>query len=257
MDRTEEYIRRCLIGIPKSAYRKRLQSELADHLTQLSGDLEAVGRSPEEAQTEALRQMGDAKELNTAYWSQWLKQPERVRWDISRFALGVLLAGAGFLCAVALLLFGDIMLGLVHTMTHAVTYPTTPFLTFLHHMGGAVLYAAAFVPNAIMLRKAFRRRKNRIAMVGGGLLLSWIVGKGSTVLYLLAVYGQDALAEGKEITARTFVGSYDPLWFTSEYMLLSLLGCAVLGWLFGRYPRSDPRDREHMERLMRKDGGNV
>ncbi len=255
MDWAENYIGRCLSGVPKSEYRNRLRFELEDHLTLLESDLKAVGYAPEEAQSEALRQMGEAKELNAGYWAEWLRQPERVRWDISRFVLGVLLAGAGFLCGAALLLFGDTMLALVHTMTHAVLYPTPPFLTFLHHLGGAVLYAAAFVPNAILLRKAFRRRRKRAVMVSGGLLLSWIVGKGSTVLYLLTVYGKDALAEGKEITARMFVGSYDPLWFTSEYMLLSLLGCVVLGWLFGRYPKSNLRDEALTADVWRKEEG--
>ena len=178
-----------------------------------------------------------------------------MHWDISRVLLGVLLAGVGFLCGAALLLFGDVMLALFQTMLGIVPHPT-PFLTFLHHMGGAVLYAAAFVPNAILLRKAFRRRRKRAAMVSGGLLLSWIVGKGCTVLYLLTVYGPEALAEGKEITARMFVGSYDLLWFTPEYILLSLLGCVLLGWLFGRYPRSDLRDEALAADIWRKESGS-
>ena len=250
----EEFLKRALADLPKSEYRNRLQAELTDHLEQLTDDLEKAAYSPEEARVEALRQMGDAKELNAGYWAEWLRQPERVRWDISRFALGILLAGAGFLGGAALNLFADTMLALFGIIAGGVH--TTPFLTFLHHMGGAVLYAAAFIPNAIALRKAFRRRRKRAAMVGGGLLLSWVVGKGSAVLYLFTVYGPEALAEGKEITARTFVGSYDLLWFTSEYILLSLLGCVALGWLFGRYPTSDPRDREHMERLWRKEEGD-
>ena len=107
MDWAKDYIRRCLTGIPKSEYRNRLRSELTDHLKLLVGDLEATGRTTEEARTDALRQMGDAKELNAGCWAEWLRQPERVRWDISRFVLGILLAGAGFLCAVALMLFSD------------------------------------------------------------------------------------------------------------------------------------------------------
>ena len=255
MDWTEDYIRRCLSGIPKSEYRNRLQSELADHLALLVSDLETVGYGTEEARTEALRQMGDAKELNAGYWAEWLRQPERLRWDISRYALGILLAGVGFLGGAALLFFGDVMLALFGTIAGGV-HPT-PFLTFLHHMGGAILYAAAFVPNAVLLRKAFRRRRKRAVMVSGGLLLSWIVGKGSTVLYLFSVYGSEALAEGKEIVARSFVGSYDPLWFTSEYMLLSLLGCIALGWLFGRYPKSKLRDEAQAADIWRREGGEA
>ena len=255
MDWAENYLSRCLSGIPKSEYRKRLRGELTEHLALLESDLETSGRPPEEAQAEALRQMGDAKALNDGYWAEWLRQPERRRWDLSRYALGVLLAGVGFLGGAALLLFFDVMLALFQTLLSVKPGPT-PFWTFLHHMGGAVLYAAAFVPNAILLRKAFRRRTRRAAMVSGGLLLSWIVGKGSTVLYLFSVYGSEALAEGKEIVARSFVGSYDLLWFTPEYILLSLLGCVALGWLFGRYPKSDSRDGEHMMRLWRKEGGD-
>ena len=257
MEWAEDYIRRCLSDIPKCEYRARLQSELTDHLKLLVGDLEATGRTTEESRSEALRQMGDARELNARYWAEWLRQPERVRWDISRFVLGILLAGAGFLCAVALMLFGDTMLALFQVVTGAAAH-ATPFQTFLFHLGGAFLYAAAFIPNAILLRKAFRRRKNRIAMVGGGLLLSWIVGKGSTVLYLLTAFGTEALAEGKrELTARMFAGSYDLLWFTTEYILLSLLGCVALGWLFGRYPKSALRDAARAADIWKKEGGDA
>ena len=64
MDWAEDYIGQCLLYIPKSKYRNRLQSELADHLTQLAADLEGAGYAPEEARAEALRQMGEAAALN-------------------------------------------------------------------------------------------------------------------------------------------------------------------------------------------------
>ena len=90
MERAEEYIRRCLSGIPKSEYRNRLQSELADHLALLVSDLEGVGYAPEEARTEALRQMGDAGALNEGYRAEWKRQPERRRYLVG-YAIGAVL----------------------------------------------------------------------------------------------------------------------------------------------------------------------
>ena len=90
MDRAEDYIRRCLSGIPKSKYRKRLQSELADHLALLIRDLETVGYSTDEARTEALRQMGESGALNEGYRAEWLRQPERRRYLIG-YTIGTVL----------------------------------------------------------------------------------------------------------------------------------------------------------------------
>ena len=93
MDWAKDYIRRALAGIPKSEYRNRLRGELSDHLTQLAADLEAAGRDPEEARSEALRQMGDAETLNEDYRAEWLRQPESRRWDLVLMVYGCLLAG--------------------------------------------------------------------------------------------------------------------------------------------------------------------
>ena len=217
MDWAEDYLSACLSGIPKSAYRNRLKSELADHLALLAGDLKTVGHPAEEARKEALRQMGDAAALNEGYWSEWLRQPERQRWDLSRFLFGCLIAGMGFLIGAALLLFGDTMLGLIDTIAGYRLHGAPP-LSFLRHLSGAVLWAAAFIPNALFLRKAFRRRTRRAALISGGLLLSWGVGKGTAVLYLLAGYGSVSTE-----AMRMFAGSFDPLWFTWPLIALSLL----------------------------------
>ena len=92
--RAEDYLSQCLYGIPKSKYRERLRGELAEHLTLLESDLEAAGRPPEEAQSEALRQMGDADALNAGYRAAWLRQPERLCWDLGRTLFAVYDPGA-------------------------------------------------------------------------------------------------------------------------------------------------------------------
>ena len=94
MDWAEDYLSQCLYGIPKSKYRERLRGELAEHLALLASDLEAAGRPPEEARSEALRQMGDADALNAGYRAAWLRQPERRRWDLGRTLFAVYDPGA-------------------------------------------------------------------------------------------------------------------------------------------------------------------
>ena len=90
MNQTEAYLSLCLSGIPKSAYRNRLRSELLDHLGLLESDLEQSGYVPEEARAEALRQMGDAEALNARYRAEWLRQPERRRYLVG-YAIGAAL----------------------------------------------------------------------------------------------------------------------------------------------------------------------
>ena len=94
MDWAEDYLRACMSGIPKSKYRARLRGELEEHLAMLVSDLEATGRGPEEAQREAMRQMGDSGALNETYRAEWMRQPERRRYLVGYTigaALGVFL----------------------------------------------------------------------------------------------------------------------------------------------------------------------
>ena len=59
MNRTNEFLERCLTGIPESRFAHRLRKELRSHLADLEADLTAAGYAPEEARAEAVRRMGD------------------------------------------------------------------------------------------------------------------------------------------------------------------------------------------------------
>ena len=233
MEWTEDYIRRCLSGIPQSKYRERLQGELADHLAQLVEDVSRAGRSEAEAQAEALRQMGDADALNAACHAEWLRQPERRRCDRIWLVSGCLLASVGFLLAFALILLGALILGLFNPFAGAGLLPP-PWSKSLPVLSGAFLYAAAFVPNAMFLRKSFRRRERRTALITAGLLLSWFIGKGSVLLFIIVVYGFPAIQGYSPLTGPFLEMGGKLLWFTWPFIAASLLGCAALGWLFGR-----------------------
>ena len=231
MDWAEDFISRCLRDIPKGKYALRLRRELSDHLAQLAGDVSHAGRSAAEARAEALRQMGDADALNEGFWAEWLRQPERLGYDLKRLFGGCLLAGVTFYFGMALVLI-PLLIGNLFTLPglmagKASAPPSVGGL--LEIAAGAVLYAAAFIPNALYLRKAFRRRRNRPALVGGGLLLSWAVGKGSAALLMFPEFGFWNSAD----IARLLRNAELP-WFRWPLVALSLLGCAALGWLFGR-----------------------
>ncbi len=226
MDWAEDYIEQCLLYIPKSKYRNRLQSELADHLTQLAADLEGVGYAPEEARAEALRQMGEAATLNERYCGEWLRRPERVRYDLLRLLSGFLLAGLFSFCGNAL--FVGISVGISMLRHGTSIYSSSWFFAF-----GLTVYLSAFLPNAIYLREVFRRRRerDRTVLIVCGLLLSWVVGKGLTFLCAAVLSG------GMSAVREFFIPFFylkELLWFRWPMILLSLLGCAALGWLFGK-----------------------
>ena len=238
-DEKEAFLDRCLEGIPRGKYRARLRAELEDHLALLSEDLRRAGYTEAETGAEALRQMGDADALNADYQTEWLRRPERLGYDLKRLFGGCLLAGVTFFFGVALVLI-PVVLSNLFTLPALVagspTPPLPPRVRFLLELAaGAVMYAAAFLPNALYLRKAFRCRTDRPLLVGGGLLLSWIVGKGSAALLLMPKNGLTGFFSQltRQDASRLLTGA-ELQWFRWPLVALSLLGCVALGWLFGR-----------------------
>ena len=71
---TEEFIDRCLAGVPRGKYRERTEKELGDHLEALCRDLEGAGHTPNEARTAALAQMGDPAQLARSYAREWRRR---------------------------------------------------------------------------------------------------------------------------------------------------------------------------------------
>ena len=223
MDRAEEYLSGCLSGVPKSKYRARLQSELSDHLNLLTGDLEAVGCAPEEAQREALRQMGDAETLCEVYRAEWLRQPERRRWDLSRMLCGCLLAG--FLSFPA-----STVLGVLWNMFDG------PLRSAPIWIAGVALYLSAAVPDALFLRAAFRGRTDCRARMICGLLLMWCVGTAVMLLGIGVLYGQvfplPAYSGRLTGTADGFWVRGTLRWFTYPFLLWTLAASPLLGCIF-------------------------
>ena len=235
MDWAKDFIRRALAGIPNSTYKHRLRCELTDHLTQLSTDLEAVGNTPEEARREALRQMGDAQALSESYYREWLRQPERRRWDLGRMVCGCVIAGVfSFFAFVVLGTLWDIRSGPLRA---------APMWIF-----GALLFVCAAVPDALFLRAAFRGRTDRCALVIFGMLLMWCVGTGGMLLGFGALYGQvfplPAYNHRLLGTPDGFWVKGSFRWFTNSYMAWTLAATLLTGWLFSAGKRGRPNGQE-------------
>lgn len=69
-----DYLTRCLEGVPKGSYRDRTEKELQDHLLALSRDLKEAGHSAEEVQSLAQARMGDPAELARRYVREWRRR---------------------------------------------------------------------------------------------------------------------------------------------------------------------------------------
>ena len=223
MDWAEDYLSQCLSGIPKSKYRERLRGELEEHLALLEGDLKKRCDSSEEAHSDALRQMGDAKELNAGYWAEWLRQPERRRWDLSRMLCGCLLAG--FLSFPA-----STVLGVLWNMFDG------PLRSAPIWIAGVALYLSAAVPDALFLRAAFRGRTDCRARMICGLLLMWCVGTAVMLLGIGVLYGQvfplPAYSGRLTGTADGFWVRGTLRWFTYPFLLWTLAASPLLGCFF-------------------------
>lgn len=106
---TDEFVSRCLKGVPEGDYRARTAKELQDHLLTLERSLEEAGYAPEEARVLAQSHMGDPAELARRYVREW----KRRMWPYRLFAHGTLLFGlcvcvVGYLYAINTRNFGKI-----------------------------------------------------------------------------------------------------------------------------------------------------
>lgn len=95
---TDEFVSRCLKGVPEGDYRARTAKELQDHLLTLERSLEEAGYAPEEARALAQSRMGDPAELARRYVREWKRRMRPYR----LFAYGTLLFGL-CVCAVGYL----------------------------------------------------------------------------------------------------------------------------------------------------------
>lgn len=93
-----DFLFRCLEGIPEGSYRTWTEKELEDHLLALCRDLEEAGYPPPEARALAAAHMGDPAELARRYirewrrtlWQWWLTAAELLSVDLGIAAAGEL-----------------------------------------------------------------------------------------------------------------------------------------------------------------------
>ncbi len=227
MEWAEDYIRRCLSGIPKSKYRERLQSELADHLAQLLEDVSRAGRSEAEARSETLRQMGDADTLNADFRKEWMRTSERRRWDLTRELYGCLLAGLSVM--VLFPLFGVLW---SRWDTPLRNPPTWVF--------GAILFLCAALPNAFFLRYVFRGRNDQRGRLQAGLCTTWLLGHGLICLLIAVVYQQSPLVLPPTLRYSDRQGTL--WWYTQSFIIWTYAGQFALGMFF---PLKKKEDKPH------------
>jgi hypothetical protein len=226
MDWAEDYLSQCLSGIPKSKYRARLRGELAEHLALLVSDLENVGYVPEEARHKALEQMGDADALNEGYRAEWMRQPERLRWDLSRELYGCLLAGLSVV--VVFPLFGLLWNKWDTPLRHP---PTWVF--------GAVLFLCAALQNAFFLRYVFRGRNDCRGRLQTGLCTTWLLGHGLMMLLIAVVYQRSPFALPPTLRYSDRQGTL--WWYTQSFIIWTGAGRFALGCIFPLKKKEEKR----------------
>lgn len=92
MNWMDDFIENTLEKVPEGRYRKRAEEELRDHLETQCRTLTEAGRTAEEAQTEALRVMGEPRKLQVEYEAAWRRTLEGRLNGLGQ-RLGVIAAG--------------------------------------------------------------------------------------------------------------------------------------------------------------------
>lgn len=102
-----DFVSRCLEGVPEGDYRARTAKELQDHLLSLEQGLTEAGYAPEEARALAQSRMGDPAELARHYAREWRRRA-RLRWPFigETLLFSPCVCAAGYLYAVNTSNFG-------------------------------------------------------------------------------------------------------------------------------------------------------
>lgn len=240
MNWMDVFIEHTLEKVPEGRYRKRAEAELRDHLeTQFRALIEA-GWTEDEAQAETLRVMGEPEKLQGEYEAAWRRSlPARLE-TLGR-RLGVIAAGC-FLMG-ALYIYTAMFLSLLGFTYDGVSpHPQTltgrnfpilgdgPALTIF----GASLFLIPFPLGALFLKFRFQRERRPTSLVTAGLLSAW-AGEKAVIIGLSALIYQMPL--GLDLLHRiSRGGDVTGPWFTPTYIVLTFVGCLLLGQLFGRLP---------------------
>ena len=208
---TDDFLARCLDGLPKDKYRKRAESELTDHLLELCADLESGGYSPEEAQARAVELMGKPLELKEHFHEQWKQRAEKLV-----FLLPVLIksGGIGFLFRIFIRVFFIYPIWFFGAKLFDITIPNSII---------CVLFAiAGFWPSVPFIRAEIHRtfsllddrKKNRLTCYC--CVLSWL-SEFLLFVFLLATafVGQSVISAAHASGNHMYCGNDFPFygWF--------------------------------------------
>lgn len=241
----DAFINDTLKHVPQGRYRRRAEAELRDHLETQYRALTEAGRTEEEAQAETLRVMGEPERLQEEYEAAWKRSlPARLE-ELGR-RLGVIAVGC-FLMG-ALYIFTATMLAITGFTYDGVSpHPQTPAGRNFPILGegpslaifGAALFLVPFLLGAWFLRSRFRGERHPAGLVTAGLLAAW-AGEKTVIIGLSALIYEMPLS--LDLLRRiSRGGDVTGPWFTPAYIVLTFVGCLLLGQLFGRLGGRKPR----------------
>lgn len=224
MNWMDDFISQCLTEVPEGKYRTRTEKELRDHM-------ETLRRSCSEE--EVLVRMGDPERLRREYRAAWNRTLQARAGRLGVIAKGCFLMGALYICAAMILS----MLGFTTDMTSV--RPTVLGRTFPMYgdtaaltIFGSSLFLFPFSLGALYLRARFRDARRPAVWVTLGLLAAWAGEKAAIISLSALIYGMPLgldllhhISRGGDVTGP---------WFTPTYIVLTFLGCLILGQLFGR-----------------------
>lgn len=200
-DWMKHFLEQALFAIPDPAYRRRLEQELTDNLTELYRDLERAGYGPEEAGTAALERMGDPKALNRRFREEFLRR-EAKRSVPNGIIYNCVISGILYVITVIVLCRSRLISFYGHTNGAAMTYA--------HAIVGVILFVLPFGLTAALMRSCFLWHPHRKTAVTLCLLVPWLAEK-----------------------AMLWSARQHWPWITPSYVVLTFLGCLVLGQLAG------------------------
>lgn len=241
MNWKQEWINEVLAEIPAGSYRKRMETELRDHLETRYRALIESGRTEAEARTETLRAMGEPEALQKEYRAAWRRTlPGRMK--TLGWRLCVWMAGCGIMGVLYILTF--MLLGLVGFTYDAyipgrVTFPLLSGNLFYLTVFSGILFLLPFSLGAWFLRRCFCEEPRPARLVTAGLLAAW-AGEKTAIIGLSALIYQMPL--GLDLLTRIYHGGDTTApWFTPANYILTFLGCILLGAVFGRMPAKPER----------------
>lgn len=241
MNWTDAFIENTLKNVPVGRYRRRAEAELRDHLETEYRALTEAGRTPEEAQTETLRVMGEPEKLRLEYEAAWRRTlPARLE------ALGrrLCVIAAGCFLMGALYIFTFMLLGMVGFTYDAeepgrICFPILSGNKIYVIVFSTVLFLIPFALGAGFLHLCFRRERRPAGLVTAGLLAAWIGERAAIILISASVY---QMPFGLALLTRIYHGGDTTApWFSPVNYVLTFAGCLLLGQMFGRRGGKKPQ----------------